>query len=356
MSTDGINVPVGEQRPNIYGLINALNLGPASDDVKTILVMLAQGVDVGIDRITSLERWTDVTHLPDAQGLRMADIFQGLAIRIGNLEADAKKLVSDHLQPQLKALGIQVDILRQYIDHNVPVSADEVKIKFQMLEISHHEVVNKMEQFHRDLDRDLKSSFNILDGKFEVLKRHTEGVTGSFVNPSNVNTKSEKFSKSITEFKIISSLSKLGSERKDYRMWQEKLKNAVDQVAIDLREVMDKTEIICWGKAEDKSFLEKEVELKGSIADHRWAEMKRDLYAVLMDKTEGDAIMHVRNQNRNGILSYIRLNKWFTETSGRGLADRRRAIMRPSKVKSEDLMFAAVQKWEDELGDLRKIT
>jgi hypothetical protein len=87
---------------------------------------------------------------------------------------------------------------------------------------------------------------------FEVLKRHTEGVTGSFVNQSNVNTKSEKFSKSITEFKIVSSLSKLGSERKEYRMWQEKLKNAVDQVAIDLREVMDKTEIICWGKAEER--------------------------------------------------------------------------------------------------------
>ena len=68
----------------------------------------------------------------------------------------------------------------------------------------------------------------------------------------------------------------------------------------------------------------------------QWDSMKRDVYAVLMDKTEGDALLLIRNQSRDLMRSYMRLNKWFTKTSGRGLADRKRAVMRPSEVKKED--------------------
>ena len=40
-------------------------------------------------------------------------------------------------------------------------------------------------------------------------------------------------------------------------------------------------------------------------------------------------------------MSYMKVNCWFTETSGMGLGDRRRAVMRPSKVKKEEEIFDA---------------
>ena len=58
------------------------------------------------------------------------------------------------------------------------------------------------------------------------------------------------------------------------------------------------------------------------------------MYAVLMVKTE--EVLRIRNASRDGMQSYMRLNKWFTETSGRGLADRKRAVMRPTEVKREE--------------------
>ncbi len=64
----------------------------------------------------------------------------------------------------------------------------------------------------------------------------------------------------------------------------------------------------------------------------RWKEMKKHMYGVLMDKTDGDANLLATNETRDGLMAYMKVNKWYTEQSGRGLADRRRAIMRPDKV------------------------
>ncbi len=75
-----------------------------------------------------------------------------------------------------------------------------------------------------------------------------------------------------------------------------------------------------------------------------------------MHKTEGDANMLADNENRDGLMAYMRVNKWYTEQSGQGLCNRRKAIMRPEKVKKESEIFKAVQVWEEELRELRKIT
>jgi hypothetical protein len=58
----------------------------------------------------------------------------------------------------------------------------------------------------------------------------------------------------------------------------------------------------------------------------------------------------------DGLMGYMKVNKWFTETSGRGLADRKRAVMRPTECKKEDGIFQAIENWEEELRELRRIT
>ena len=55
-------------------------------------------------------------------------------------------------------------------------------------------------------------------------------------------------------------------------------------------------------------------------------------------------------------MGYMRVNKWFTEMSGRGLAERKRAVARTTEVKKEEDIFLAVEQWEEELRDLRRIT
>ena len=100
----------------------------------------------------------------------------------------------------------------------------------------------------------------------------------------------------------------------------------------------------------------KEDQVKGVTTDARWQGMKRDMYAVLMDKTDGDALLLVRNRSRDGLMGYMRVNKWFTEMSGRGLAERKRAVMRTTEVKHEEDIFQAIEQWEEELRDLRRIT
>ena len=65
----------------------------------------------------------------------------------------------------------------------------------------------------------------------------------------------------------------------------------------------------------------KRNQVKGVTSDARWQEMKRDMYAVLIDKADGDALLLVRNRSRDGLMGYMRVNKWFTEMSGRGLAE-----------------------------------
>lgn len=92
------------------------------------------------------------------------------------------------------------------------------------------------------------------------------------------------------------------------------------------------------------------------VGDAEWIKMKKDMCAILVDKCEGDALLLVKNEKRDGLMSFMRLNKFFTETSGRGMADRRRAVMRPDKSTKEEDIFRNVEKWEEEVRDLERLT
>ena len=92
------------------------------------------------------------------------------------------------------------------------------------------------------------------------------------------------------------------------------------------------------------------------VEDEDWFKMKKDMYSILIDKCEGDALLLVKNAKGDGLMSFMRLNKFFTETSGRGMADRRRAVMRPDKSKKEEDIFRNVEKWEEEVRELERLT
>ena len=44
--------------------------------------------------------------------------------------------------------------------------------------------------------------------------------------------------------------------------------------------------------------------------------IKKQLYAVFIDKVNGDMIIDIKNAPRDGLLSFLTMHRWFMETSG----------------------------------------
>ena len=69
------------------------------------------------------------------------------------------------------------------------------------------------------------------------------------------------------------------------------------------------------------------------ISDQDWAKFKRDTYTVLIEKCEDESQVKIKNEQRDGLMSYMMMHKYYTETTGRGMADRRRAARARKKKK-----------------------
>ena len=49
------------------------------------------------------------------------------------------------------------------------------------------------------------------------------------------------------------------------------------------------------------------------------------------------------------------IHKWFTETSGEGLASKREYLLHPPTAKKEEVIYELVEKWQRELQDLQRM-
>ena len=117
----------------------------------------------------------------------------------------------------------------------------------------------------------------------------------------------------ILESKAVGGLSNLGSDKTAFRIWNEKLINAVSQVRYGSRKLframMDYVDQEAGGNFEDDfqdSDKGKEMEAGGTSYDR----MDEDLYTLLMDKTEGEAALRVRGCNPGqGVRAYMVIYK-----------------------------------------------
>ena len=66
----------------------------------------------------------------------------------------------------------------------------------------------------------------------------------------------DNYKKGILEYKVVSNLGRLKDDRKEYRVWSDKLKNAIDQVSTDTRLVLESIEVTYWGKGEEIEWSE----------------------------------------------------------------------------------------------------
>jgi len=151
------------------------------------------------------------------------------------------------------------------------------------------------------------------------------------------------------EHKAITNLKELGSDKAGFRQWYDKFVNAFAQVNRDYRVALQ--EIV--------KGIEKEEKLPiGGLA--HWAnwihsrqsvvadvgQLNEDLFAVLMDKTTGEAYLRVKSvESGEGIDAFVKIYKWFMGTSGMGLQDKARQIMAPTPPKSVGDIAYSFEKW-----------
>ena len=135
------------------------------------------------------------------------------------------------------------------------------------------------------------------------------------------------------------------------------MKNAFKQVRPQLKKAMDIIGDESWGKGERKEWEEKENQVMEKVGATlpQWTRMKAEMHAVMISKTGGDARLLVRNAEDDGLFGYMRLHKWFMESSGRGMQQRIRAVHKPEPAKTEEEMFQKVERWEEEIRDIEKL-
>ena len=155
--------------------------------------------------------------------------------------------------------------------------------------------------------------------------------------------------------KAVANVKTVKDDKASFRAWHEKFVNVFSQVVRGCRTVFDAL----------SAHVDKESSADFDIEhDELWFEEKdldrdkfnEDLYVVLIDKTEGEALTRVRAAaHGKGISAYMNLYKWFTGTTGMAVAERMRRIMTPVTPKHESDIADAIDKWIECVRNLAAI-
>jgi hypothetical protein len=116
--------------------------------------------------------------------------------------------------------------------------------------------------------------------------------------------------KNIMEHRAISNLEKLSGDKRQYTLWLEKFKSAFDQVdegtVRAVLNILENNMEMLKPKVEGN--WNEEVTSKVSELNIMGPELdliRRQLYAVLIDKVNGDMIIDIKNAQRDGLLSFL---------------------------------------------------
>ena len=87
--------------------------------------------------------------------------------------------------------------------------------------------------------------------------------------------------------------------------------------------------------------------------------MKRineDLYVILLDKSESEALTRVRAcPVGEGMQAYRAVHKWFMGVSGQAISDKIRKLMAPTTPKTEQDIADHLDKWIESIRTLENM-
>lgn len=140
---------------------------------------------------------------------------------------------------------------------------------------------------------------------------------------------SPQYRKPTSEFRVIQNVAPLTGDKLKFREWSTTFVNAMGQVDPLYTKAIKK--IMHWANSDVSPDLEHGWPQRGGVAgigemdDLNVELLGRDLLNVLMEQTVGTVSTRVTNgETRGGIHVYTEVYKWFTETSGLGLAEQAR--------------------------------
>merc|ERR1711951_68045 len=166
---------------------------------------------------------------------------------------------------------------------------------------------------------------------------------------------SSKFgSKPLSESKCVGNLKNLGSDKSEFKFWNDKLINALAQTLgtpwrkfmRNLNKVLD----------QDRKVLTKQEiqEIDGAASVDLGEEASESLFYVLVEKTDSDAALRVNSgEPGEGLEAYMRVYLWFAGTTGLALTEKTRILMHPTLVKYEYEIADALEKWSEQERTLR---
>ena len=161
-----------------------------------------------------------------------------------------------------------------------------------------------------------------------------------------VHTAKESSRKPLGESKCISSLRTLGSDKSEFKNWNDKFVNAIAQVLGSpwrkfLRNLNRELD-------QNRKLLTKQElgHIDGATEVVEGSRANEDLYYVLVEKTEGEAALRVSSSEPgDGLESYQKVYLWFAGTTGLALAERTRMLMGPEPPKREEDIAESLEKW-----------
>ena len=104
-----------------------------------------------------------------------------------------------------------------------------------------------------------------------------------------------------------------------------------------------------------KKMEEKEFQSRYENLFDLFEEMDRELFTILLEKTDGEAFAKVNSViHGDGLWAFVKLHSWFSRTTEAGITNRLISIMKPDQCKKEFEVAAAVQKWEQNYRRLRE--
>ena len=151
------------------------------------------------------------------------------------------------------------------------------------------------------------------------------------------NKARESSRRPLGESKCISNLRTLGSDKAEFKNWNDRFVNAIAQVLGSpwrkfLRNLNRELD-------QNRKLLAKEElgHIEGATEVVEGSRANEDLYYVLVEKTEGEAALRVNSSEPGeGLDAYQKVYLWFAGTTGLALAERTRMLMGPEPPKREE--------------------
>ena len=219
--------------------INKDSVASFNGRLNTLAQRLAQ-----VETITDAVSTSNVTDLIDRVKMNEAKAAMESG-RIDKVEIERTQMVN-----QLET------IVSQMRDH-MSETSKAIKAGMDQMQLSINAAQAQVIQTAQDEAGKWAMADSSLTGKFSeidvAISRLITGMTNlgndfHKVKEKGVITTKTKEKKNIMEFKVVSNLNTIKDDRKEYRVWTDKLKNAIDQVNTDLRVVLEKIETTYWEK------------------------------------------------------------------------------------------------------------